>query len=819
VSKVNYFNFQTMSVSVNDCVAAMKNADIDDEALVRLFRRCDRVEDLVETVFASDDERGVRLLIAEPFALNLETSFGGTILHVAYEWSTLRTIDMVVDAGVDVDETDEHGAPPWHYAAYNKDKSVIMRLIANGIDVNAVDDIGTSLAHRAALALHTDVLAALIAAGADVNVKDNRGRTVLHDAIEHGCDVAAIAQLIALSDVNAADKNGDTPILLAASSAICTGLDLIVFSMLLDAGADLWAKNSFGDSAFSAALRVRDGLVLAFIMAMDTNATVDVNIVEPDEGCSAMHVAVLFNNHELVARLVAAGGNVNARNEMQQTPLHMFSDGFGDDEAAAVAQLLIDAKADVNAVDFDGRTPCHCVARCGYGKTLETMIVAGASVHARDSRGRTPLFDAQNASAMSVLIAEKSDVNALDMYGNSPCHAMCERGNAEADVASRLALLRAAGAKIDLQNNDGVTPLHVAAERCCIDVLRSLIDAKADVSKRDAKGNTVWHRAVMGGRIENLKFLLDYNGGWNRINVRNAAGETLSHVAASMKRAQTAMVEFLLDAGADPQARTTEGISAFEIALSGGHERIAQRFLQTGAAVRAVNSQGLTACHWAARSPKAAASAVRFLVRAGASVTAISDDGRTPAHFADATALPILRAHGADLNAADNDGNTPCHLFKDSASLAVLFALGANLRATNHTGRTPCAHAHTRRLSMDDDDANFAYMTFAACGAAVGTYVRPSSLVVGAILSVCGASWSPDEYSADTLATSFLCISGRQEELFCKRAFQVCVGLQSLRVSALELCEILSQMFSPLESLVPFEFAWRVVTKVKHFNQ
>jgi ankyrin repeat protein len=68
-----------------------------------------------------------------------------------------------------------------------------------------------------------------------------------------------------------------------------------------------------------------------------------------------------------------------------------------------------------------------------------------------------------------------------------------------------------------------------------------------------------------------------------------------------MKRAQTAMVEFLLDAGADPQARTIEGNSALEIALAGGHERIAELLLQAGARVRAVNSKGLTACHWAAR--------------------------------------------------------------------------------------------------------------------------------------------------------------------------------------------------------------------------
>jgi hypothetical protein len=58
-----------------------------------------------------------------------------------------------------------------------------------------------------------------------------------------------------------------------------------------------------------------------------------------------------------------------------------------------------------------------------------------------------------------------------------------------------------------------------------------------------------------------------------------------------------------------------------------------------------------------------------------------------------------------------------------------------------------------------------------------------------------------------------------QKELFRARAFQVCVGLQSLCLSALEMCEVLAHMFAPLESMVPFQFAWRVVVTVKHFKQ
>jgi hypothetical protein len=68
----------------------------------------------------------------------------------------------------------------------------------------------------------------------------------------------------------------------------------------------------------------------------------------------------------------------------QRTPLHSK---FDDDEDAAfrVAQLLIDANADVNAVDVNGHTPCLYAAMQGHGRLLQLMIAAGGNLQARDS--------------------------------------------------------------------------------------------------------------------------------------------------------------------------------------------------------------------------------------------------------------------------------------------------------------------------------------------------------------------------------------------------------------------------------------------------
>ncbi|MCA0328160.1 MAG: hypothetical protein LCH89_21565, partial [Proteobacteria bacterium] len=51
-----------------------------------------------------------------------------------------------------------------------------------------------------------------------------------------------------------------------------------------------------------------------------------------------------------------------------------------------------------------------------------------------------------------------------------------------------------------------------------------------------------------------------------------------------------------------------------------------------------------------------------------------------------------------------------------------------------------------------------------------------------------------------------------------RRAFDVCVGLQSLRINALQMCEILVHACGPVAPLVAFHHWWKIATTVKHFR-
>jgi ankyrin repeat protein len=96
----------------------------------------------------------------------------------------------------------------------------------------------------------------------------------------------------------------------------------------------------------------------------------------------SIYRAVQKGSIEAVKQHLAAGTDVNAKNERGATPLHLAGDH------KEVAELLIKKGADVNAKDYRGITPLHV----GQTKEVAALLIAeGADVNAKTNVGKTPL--------------------------------------------------------------------------------------------------------------------------------------------------------------------------------------------------------------------------------------------------------------------------------------------------------------------------------------------------------------------------------------------------------------------------------------------
>ena len=179
-----------------------------------------------------------------------------------------------------------------------------------------------------------------------------------------------------------------------------------------------------------------------------------------------------------------------------------------------------------------------------------------------------------------------------------------------------------AAASTDLRLVDAVRTQNAA-------VTRALLDAKVDVTTREADGATALHWAAHWNDAATAERLIRAGAG---VNVRNELGVAPLHLAC--ENGNGVMVEMLLRAGADANAALPSGETPLMTAAMTGSVDATRALLAHGADAHArEGSRGQTALMWAAANRRAAV--VRVLTEGGADVQARSRVTRQIVHTGD----------------------------------------------------------------------------------------------------------------------------------------------------------------------------------------
>ncbi|XP_076144310.1 ankyrin repeat and SOCS box protein 5 [Alosa pseudoharengus] len=244
-----------------------------------------------------------------------------------------------------------------------------------------------------------------------------------------------------------------------------------------------------------------------------------------------LHDAAYHGRLLCLKTLIFQGHSVNALTIDHVSPLHEACIG----NHVSCARALIDAGANVNLSTIDGVTPLLNSVIVGSVGCAESLLESGARPQAAATCQPSPLHEAcarGHIKCVEALITWGADVDMDLPASGTPLYTSCRTRHPL--CAKRLL---DAGANVQLGTAMD-TPLHMAAERDCTELVQLLLEFGADANVRNVEFKRPVESAPPGSLTEG--FLLVYEATPRilshlcRQRIRECAGRQRLHLLPSL---------------------------------------------------------------------------------------------------------------------------------------------------------------------------------------------------------------------------------------------------------------------------------------------
>ena len=478
--------------------------------------------------------------------------------------------------------------------------------------------------------------------------------------------------------------------LLAADAIVNPGPPtLLASSPILTLFTGVEVEDALGNTSLMRAMKAFElDVVIWLIFSKDADQhTMD------DQGCTITHLAAQADLGFFISILQKMHVDTNRVDGFGYTPLK-YALLFGCEKAATI--LL------QNGPGRDPRTgitPLHLVAQSGCETLLQAALKCVSGVNQGTKTKKTALMMASEKGHYGTvlkLLNQGADADLEDNQGMSALHYAAQAGKDR--------VIQALLEHDVLPNNAdkaGWTPLYYATNGGYEEIVRHLITKVSDLDARTGTAEwTALHRAASDGRLNIVKILVEHGA---RINQVSKDGLTPFH--AAVRSGHVDIAQFLATQdGVLLDTATDEGYTPLISAASNGFKEIVSLLLCHDVEVEGKIKTDIS--RGSLRTPLQGAAnggflpIVKELIDAKASINSASGNGYTPLLYAALSNHPdvvdFLLDKGANPRCVSSDGCNPLHYAAEDGHEALVTRLlecGVDASSRNAKGLTPVHYA------------------------------------------------------------------------------------------------------------------------------
>jgi ankyrin repeat protein len=478
---------------------------------------------------AQHDDAELVAALADAETLERTDDFGRGALAIAAQSGAAHAMESLLERGASPSQADAFGITPLMLAARSGNEAVVDALLRAQAPRDVVDRVGNSALMHAAASGSAPTVQRLLHAGANAALLNAQGWSALDCAIQ--ADSQSVAELLRQQGLTTRRK----PQRIAGSPSI-------PLQRAGNSAADLYK----GMTDLQVAASRSSPALLQEVIRRDRETGRATPL--PD---GLLLAAAVTGSPATVEAAFAAGARVGKTSSDPLPWLAMRG------ESDALATVL----AHRSAVPDGPVAPLLIAVTARRAQTVRALLDAHADTEVRDDEGRTPLMIAAAAGQEDIaglLLSHLARMDPVDKLGRTALWYASAAGSA--NIAA--ALLAQKGV-LDVADQFGLTALGIASARGRDGIVDTLLKAGADVNAATRNGSTPLMLATQGGHSATIARLLSAGA---RVDGQNRYGDTALILA--VRAGQSDTVRQLLAAGASTKLRNTDRVSALDVAGS-----------------------------------------------------------------------------------------------------------------------------------------------------------------------------------------------------------------------------------------------------------